>query len=248
MIFPCEIIKGEIESVVDAIYGFLNQSSSTAYHRMDPVTHLEKMSYATEKAMVLQGYKNIDDCLKENPNVPKMVLHTILKRKMNSMRADTLSSITEALNISPLLLAGIEEKLNTDQINVCNDDNLMQIPFYASTEELKNNNSPSAHIAVQGIQKSFQQDELKALITANTQNHTVIIIITQPRFDPYTDTKHLYELTDGYIIEVSLFKSSANTSKIEILNRVDSFTDEHKSKIIGRVVTSITHYKSTDRK
>lgn len=248
VIYPCDIIKKDIESTVDAIYDYNSKQNELKYMRLDPVAHLERMSYATEKAMAIQGYKNIDDCIKENPNVPKMVLHTILKRKMNSMRADTLASIAEALNISPFLLAGIEQSEDNNPIDTSNSGNVMQIPLYASTEELKNSAAASAYITVQGIQKSFQDDQLSALISCNTQHNLTISIITKPRFDPYTNTKHLYELSDGYIIEVSLHKSSANTSKIEILDRVESLTDEHKSKIIGRIVTSIIQYKSTDKK
>lgn len=250
VIYPCEILKKDIESAVDAIYDALPENNHTRYNKLDPVSHLERMSNATEKALILKGYKNIEDCIRANPALPKMVLHSIIKRKMSSMRADTLASISHALDIDPLLLAGIKVNTSGDMLDNSNDDNIKQIPLYASVDELRASQSNKTHgfIAVQGIQKSFHADELKAIISQNTQHHVTISIVTTPRFDPYTNTKHLYELSDGYIIEVSLCKSSANTTRIEILGRMESITDEHKARIIGRLVTSITQYKATDKK
>lgn len=249
VIYPCEIFKKDIESAVDAIYDALPENNHTKYEKLDPVSHLERMSNATEKALMLKGYKNIEDCIRANPALPKMVLHSIIKRKMSSMRADTLASISHALDINPLLLAGIKVNTSNDMLDNSNDD-IKQIPLYASVDELRASQSNKANgfIAVQGIQKSFHADELKAIISQNTQHHVTISIVTTPRFDPYTNTKHLYELSDGYIIEVSLYKSSANTTRIEILGRLESITDEHEARIIGRLVTSITHYKATDKK
>ena len=248
VIYPCEILKKDIESAVDAIYDALPENNHAKYNKLDPVSHLERMSNATEKALMLKGYKNIEDCIRANPALPKMVLHSIIKRKMSSMRADTLASISHALDIDPLLLAGIKVNTSDSTLDNGNDDNIKQIPLYASVDELKASKNISGYIAVQGIQKAFHEEELKAIISQNTQHNVTITIITTPRFDPYTNTKHLYELSDGYIIEVSLYKTSANTSRIEILDRVESITDEHKARIIGRLVTSITQYKATDKK
>ncbi|GGF92465.1 MULTISPECIES: hypothetical protein [Cysteiniphilum] len=248
VVYPCEILKKDIESAVDAIYDALPENNHAKYDKLDPVSHLERMSNATEKALMLKGYKNIEDCIRANPALPKMVLHSIVKRKMSSMRADTLASISHALDIDPLLLAGIKVNTNNNALDNSNDDNIKHIPLYASVDELRQSKNVNGYIGVQGIQKAFHEDELKAIISQNTQHNVTISVITTPRFDPYTNTKHLYELSDGYIIEVSLYKSSVTTSRIEILDRVESITDEHKARIIGRLVTSITQYKATDKK
>ena len=59
---------------------------------------------------------------------------------------------------------------------------------------------------------------------------------------------HLYQLAEGYLIEVNLFRSSANVQQIEIVDRIENMSKAHEKNIIGRLITSITHYKSSDRK
>ena len=136
-----------------------------------PVIHQERMAIAMEKALVLQGYRTIEDCIKYNPTIPPLVLYKMLKCKISNMRADTAANLSEKLHINPLLLMGVDHPEQDTPDNIHND-NSMKIPFYASVAELKKNATAQSYINIEGIQKSYKKETLKALMTQNNLRTT----------------------------------------------------------------------------